>query len=68
MNSLSNLSAASAQPKPFSTPKFFSAKRFVDTKNLVMLNGWKCAGKASAAVTVLQPADSIPICRCWNCG
>ena len=34
MNRLSNLSAASAQPKPFSAPKFFSAKRFVDTKKL----------------------------------
>lgn len=34
MNNLSNVSAASAQPKPFSLPKFFSAKRFVDTKKL----------------------------------
>lgn len=34
MNSLSNLSAASAQPKVFSSPKLFTAKRFIDTKKL----------------------------------
>lgn len=34
MNHLSNLSAASAQPKVFSPPKLFTAKRFVETKNM----------------------------------
>ena len=37
-------------------------------ENSVKPNGWKSVDKALAAVTVPLPVDSIPICRCWNCG
>lgn len=63
MNSLSNLSA---EPKPFSAPKFFSAKRFVDIKKPSQDEWLKCGFRAlvssdCAAVCGLNPYMSLMI-------
>ncbi len=46
-------------------PKLFTAKRFVDTKNLTQAEWLEVrAQRASVAVIVPQPVVSTRICRC----
>jgi hypothetical protein len=49
---------------PCRPSKLFTAKRFVETKNLSQAEWLEVNARALAAVIVPQPVDSIPICRC----
>jgi hypothetical protein len=49
-------------------PKLFTAKRFVDTKNLTHAEWLEVRRKGSAVVIVPQPVVSTRICRCLNSG
>ena len=54
--------------KPFVAPKLFTAKRLVNTKNMTQSDWLEVRRQALAVVIVQQLVDSIPICRCSNCG